>query len=45
VAAIGNVLRHEYRLIAAPLMWEVVRDYLPPLEEVCRAELARLAPK
>lgn len=45
MAAIGNVLRHEYRLIAAPLMWEVVRDYLPPLEEVCRAELARLAPK
>jgi uncharacterized protein with HEPN domain len=45
VAAIGNVLRHEYRLISAPLMWEVVRDYLPPLKEVCRAELARLTPK
>ena len=45
VAAIGNVLRHEYRLISAPLMWEVVRDYLPPLEKACRAELARLASK
>ena len=45
VAAIGNVLRHEYRLISAPLMWEVVRDYLRPLQEVCRAELARLTPK
>jgi uncharacterized protein with HEPN domain len=41
VAAIGNVLRHEYRQISAPLMWEVVRDYLPPLEKVCREELVR----
>ena len=45
VAAIGNVLRHEYRHISAPVMWEVARDYLPPLEEACRAELARLASK
>jgi len=41
VAVIGNVMRHEYRHISAPLLWEVVRDYLPPLEEVCREELIR----
>ena len=35
VAGIGNVLRH-----AAPVMWALVRDDLPPLEKVCREELA-----
>ena len=45
VAAIGNVLRHEYRLISAPLMWEIVRDYLPSLAEACHAELAQLPPE
>lgn len=41
VAAIGNVLRREYRTISAPLIWEVVRDHLHELERVCREELAR----
>jgi len=40
VAGIGNVLRHNYEDIAAQVMWALVRDDLPPLEEVCRAELA-----
>jgi uncharacterized protein with HEPN domain len=40
VAAIGNVLRHNYEDIAAEVMWAVVRDDLPPLEEACRTELA-----
>jgi uncharacterized protein with HEPN domain len=40
VAGIGNVLRHNYEDIAAPVMWALVRDDLPPLERVCRAELA-----
>lgn len=39
VAAIGNVLRHNYEGIAAEVMWALVRDDLPALEEVCRAEL------
>jgi uncharacterized protein with HEPN domain len=40
VAGIGNVLRHNYENIAAPVMWTLVRDDLPPLEKVCREELA-----
>lgn len=41
VAGIGNVLRHEYEHVAHDVLWHVVRDDLPPLERVCRAELAR----
>ena len=40
VAGIGNVLRHNYEHIAAPVMWALVRNDLPPLEKVCREELA-----
>jgi uncharacterized protein with HEPN domain len=40
VAGIGNVLRHNYESIAAQVMWALVRDDLPPLENVCREELA-----
>jgi uncharacterized protein with HEPN domain len=39
IAGVGNVLRHNYEDIAAPVLWNVVRDSLPALEEVCRAEL------
>ncbi|HJU17640.1 MAG TPA: HepT-like ribonuclease domain-containing protein [Stellaceae bacterium] len=41
VAGIGNVLRHDYERIAAPVIWRLVQDDLPPLEKICRAELAR----
>lgn len=41
VAGIGNVLRHEYEGISAPVMWKLVQDDLTPLERVCREELAR----
>lgn len=40
VAGIGNVLRHDYGNIAAPIMWALVRENLPRLEMVCREELA-----
>ena len=40
VAGIGNVLRHEYEDVAHDVLWHVVRDNLPPLEKVCREELA-----
>ena len=39
VAGIGNVLRHDYQNIAAPIMWNLVQEDLPRLELVCRAEL------
>lgn len=40
VAGIGNILRHNYEDVAAPVMWTLVRDELPPLEKVCREEMA-----
>jgi uncharacterized protein with HEPN domain len=40
VAGIGNVLRHNYGDISAPVMWKLVREDLPVLEKVCRDELA-----
>jgi uncharacterized protein with HEPN domain len=39
VAGVGNVLRHDYGDIAAPVIWGIVRDELVPLERVCRVEL------
>ncbi len=41
VAAVGNVLRHEYEGGSASIMWTLVRDELPHLERACRAELTR----
>jgi uncharacterized protein with HEPN domain len=41
IAAVGNVLRHEYRQISPPLLWEIVQDHLTPMDAACRAELAR----
>jgi uncharacterized protein with HEPN domain len=39
VAGIGNVLRHEYQRVAHDVLWHVVCDDLPPLYDVCHAEL------
>jgi uncharacterized protein with HEPN domain len=44
VAGIGNVLRHEYGSIAAPVIWKLVQDDLPLLDRVCREGLAREQP-
>lgn len=43
VAGIGNVLRHDYEVVSAPIMWKLVQHDLTPLERVCREELARQA--
>ena len=40
VSGIGNVLRHNYESIAAPVLWKLVHADLPTLENACRAELA-----
>ncbi len=40
VAGIGNVLRHDYERIAAPVLWRLVQADLPTLENACRSELA-----
>jgi len=41
VAGIGNVLRHSYENVAAPIMWKLVQVDLLILQEVCQAELTR----
>jgi uncharacterized protein with HEPN domain len=40
IAGIGNVLRHNYENIAAPILWKLVQADLPILEQICRLELA-----
>lgn len=40
VAGIGNILRHEYHRIAHDVLWHVIRNDLPTLEQVCREEFA-----
>jgi uncharacterized protein with HEPN domain len=39
LAGIGNVLRHDYPRISAPIMWKLVREDLPQLDRACRLEL------
>jgi uncharacterized protein with HEPN domain len=39
VAGIGNVLRHDYESIAAPVIWKLAQADLPAFEKACRAEL------
>jgi uncharacterized protein with HEPN domain len=39
VAGIGNILRHNYENIAAPVMWKLAQADLSALEIVCREEL------
>ena len=41
VAGIGNVPRHDYESVSAPIMWKLVREDLPLLDRVCRDELTR----
>ncbi len=40
VAGIGNILRHSYEQIAAPILWKLVREDIPLLDQACRQELA-----
>ena len=40
VAGIGNILRHGYEDVAAPVLWKLVREDLPQLERVCPLERA-----
>jgi uncharacterized protein with HEPN domain len=40
MAASGNVYRHNYEDVAAHVVWETVRQALPPLRAVVEDELA-----
>ena len=39
VAGIGNVLRHDYGSVAAPILWKLATEDLSTLEHACRQEL------
>jgi len=41
IAAIGNVLRHEYQRVEPRLIWNVVEKHLPALECAVRAALSQ----
>ena len=42
VADIGNVLRHGYEVISAPILAKLARDDLPVLIAACREERASI---
>jgi uncharacterized protein with HEPN domain len=44
IAAIGNLLRHEYYRVEDPLMWKVVTQSLPELRPVIVQLQSRSAP-
>jgi uncharacterized protein with HEPN domain len=39
VAGIGNILRHDYESVAAPVIWKLAQADLLALEIICRKEL------
>jgi uncharacterized protein with HEPN domain len=41
VAGIGNVLRHNYESIAAPVLWKLVQADLPTLKKPAARSLSR----
>ena len=45
VAAIGNVLRHEYVAVAPDAIWAVIQDHLPALKRAVASMIASLEAK
>jgi uncharacterized protein with HEPN domain len=37
IAGIGNILRHDYQRVDASIIWNAVKDDLPPLKEALLA--------
>jgi len=42
IASIGNILRHKYHSISAPIIWQVVHKDLPPLKTAVEALLGQV---
>lgn len=40
---IGNVLRHEYHAVSDRVIWNVVKEHLPPLEDCVREMLSGMS--
>ncbi len=45
VAGLGNVFRHEYDAVSTPLVWEIVREHLPPLKRAVAAMIREARPR
>lgn len=45
IRGLGNLLRHEYDTIRRSVLWEIVTEDLPSLQEACKNALARLPDK
>lgn len=45
VAGLGNVFRHEYDAVSTPLVWEIVREHLPPLKRAVTAMIREAKPR
>ena len=43
IAAIGNILRHEYQRVEPRIVWNITREHLPRLETAVRDLLDNLA--
>jgi uncharacterized protein with HEPN domain len=43
IAGAGNIYRHDYENVAANMIWETVRQALPPLRAVIVAEIEQAA--
>ena len=43
MASSGNVYRHEYRAVAAGVVWSTLTDYLPQLKSAVEIELSDLS--
>jgi len=42
IAGIGNILRHEYHAISNKVIWDVIKDELPPLKNAVTAMISAL---
>jgi uncharacterized protein with HEPN domain len=42
IAGIGNVLRHDYYAVSNEIIWNVIRDDLPPLRAALESILSNL---
>jgi uncharacterized protein with HEPN domain len=42
LADIGNLLRHEYQRVEPLIIWNIVQEHLPPLEEAIKAISAEI---
>jgi uncharacterized protein with HEPN domain len=42
IADIGNLLRHEYQRVEPLIIWNIVQDHLPPLQDAIQAILTKI---